>query len=161
MSHAFLVLLFGFMLLPGIFMALIPMLPAFWYLLAAAALFAVIDGFTHLTAANLAALGGIVAVGILVDWSAGLLGAKFGGAAWKSLLYGAAGGVAGLLIFPPLGIFAGLFVGVFIGETVRERSRSEAARAAAGALLGGVAGIIINTALAIAFVVLFVVFAAS
>ena len=91
MTHTVLVIMFGLLLLPGLLMALIPMLPAFWYLLAAAALFGVIDGFTHLTAANLAVLGGIVAASIVVDWSAGLLGAKFGGAAWKRLLYGAAG----------------------------------------------------------------------
>lgn len=159
MTHTVLVTVFGLLLLPGILMALIPMLPAFWYLLAAAALFAVIDGFTHLTAANLAVLGGIFAASILVDWSAGLFGAKFGGAAWKSLLYGAAGGIVGVLIFPPLGIFAGLFVGVFVGELIRRRSEREAMRAATGALLGSVAGVMINASLAAIFIVLFIAFA--
>src|SRR3989338_2311168 len=121
MTHTVLVIMFGLLLLPGLLMALIPMLPAFWYLLAAAALFGVIDGFTHLTAANFAVLGGIVAASIVVDWSAGLLGAKFGGAVGKSLLYGAAGAVLGLVMFPPLGMFAGLFIGVFVGELVRGR----------------------------------------
>ncbi len=160
MTHTVLVVVFGFLLLPGLLMALVPMLPAFWYLLAVAALFAVIDGFTHLTAANLAALGGIVAASIVVDWSAGLLGAKVGGAAWKSLLYGAAGAVTGLALLPPLGMFAGLFVGVFIGELIRRQSERAAARAAAGALLGSLTGIVTNAALAVLFIASFVALAA-
>jgi len=84
-----------------------------------------------------------------------------GGAAWKSLLYGAAGTVVGLVLFPPFGMFAGLFVGVFIGELYRRRSAPLALRAAGGAALGSFAGMAINATLALAFVVLFVIFALS
>lgn len=161
MTHTVLVTVFGLLLLPGILMALVPMLPAFWYLLAGATLFAVTDGFTHMTGANLAVLAGIIAASILVDWGAGLLGAKFGGAAWKSLLYGAVGGVVGLFFAPPFGLFAGLFFGVLIGELVRQKSEREATRAATGALIGSLAGVAINATLAVAFVALFITFAAS
>src|SRR3989344_7169835 len=116
MTHSTLVLLFGLLLIPGFAMVFVPMLPGFWFLLAVVVLFALIDGFTHVTAGNFALLGVIFALSIIVDWSPGLLGAKLGGAAWKSLLSGGLGGFVGLLILPPLGTFLGLFVGVFLGE---------------------------------------------
>src|SRR3989338_8221393 len=160
MTHGILVFIFGLFLLPGLIMAFVPMLPAFWFLFAAASVFALLDGFVHITTANLAVLAGIFALSIVVDWSAGLLGAKFGGATWKSLLYGMIGSVIGLFIFPPLGIFAGLFVGVLIGELLRKRHRTEAVKAATGALLGSVSGVVVNVCLAFVFLVAFILFAA-
>lgn len=159
MTHTLLLVLFGIIMVPGLLMAFVPMLPAFWYMLACAAVFGIIDGFAHLTLANLGVLFGLFLLSIAVDWSAGLLGAKLGGAGWKSLLYGVLGGVVGLFVFPPLGIFAGLFVGVVLGELARRRSREEAIKAAAGALIGSLTGIVINSFLALTFIVLFLFFA--
>ena len=153
------IILFTFLLIPGALLVLVPLFPAFWYLMAMATLFAVLDGFVHFTAANLAVLGVIFLLSIVVDWSAGLLGAKFGGAAWKSILWGACGSVIGLLLFPPFGVFAGLFLGVLGSELSRHRGRRAAVRAATGAVLGSVTGIALNAILAVTFVVLFVVFA--
>jgi|SRR3989338_755245 len=160
LTHTVLVIVFALLLLPGFLLAFIPMFPAFWYLLGGAVIFGFFDGFVHLTAANLAVLAGIFALSVVVDWSAGLLGAKFGGATWKSLLYGMIGSVIGLFIFPPLGIFAGLFVGVLIGELLRKRHRTEAVKAATGALLGSVSGVVVNVCLAFVFLVAFILFAA-
>ena len=102
MTHTILIVLFGLLLLPGLLMTLVPMLPAFWFLLAVASVFAYVDGFVHLTLGNLGVLTLIFLLSVVVDWSAGLLGAKFGGAGWKSLLYGAAGSIFGLFVLPPL-----------------------------------------------------------
>ena len=139
----------------------VPFFPTFWYLLAVAFTFGAIDGFVHLTVSNLAILAGLFVLSILVDWSAGLLGAKFGGAAWKSLLFGALGALIGLLIVPPLGIFVGLFAGVVAGELLRRKELADAFRAAGGALIGTFAGILINALIALAFVISFIVFAVA
>jgi len=159
MTHLFLVILFGFLMLPGLAMTFVPMLPAFWYLLAVAAVFGVIEGFSYFTLHNLGILAGIVVLSALVDWSAGLLGAKFGGAAWGSLLFGIAGSLIGFVIFPPLGVFPGLFIGVLAGELSRKRNGEQAVHAATGALIGSFVGITINTMLALAFLALFLIFA--
>lgn len=159
MTHTLLVFLFGFLLLPGLFMAFIPMLPAFWYLLAGASVFAFVDGFAHLTIMNLLVLGGIFLLSLLVDSGAGLLGAKLGGAGWRSLLWGMLGSFLGFFILPPIGIFAGLFIGVLLGELLRNRNHDHALRAASGALIGAMTGVILNGMLAILFVTLFVLFA--
>src|SRR3989344_5556500 len=159
MTHGILVFIFGLFLLPGLIMAFVPMLPAFWFLFAAASVFALLDGFVHITTANLAVLAGIFALSIVVDWSAGLLGAKFGGAGGKSILYGLAGSIVGVFVFPPVGIFAGLFFGVLLGELRRRRTEKEAVVAAAGALAGSIAGVAINVILATAFIALSILFA--
>ncbi len=159
MTHGILVTLFGLLLLPGVMMSFVPMLPAFWYLIACAAAFGIVDSFTHLTLGNFGVLIGIFLLSIAVDHGAGLLGAKFGGAAWKSLLYGALGGIIGLFLFPPLGIFLGLFVGVLLAELLRQKDQAKAVRAATGALIGSLAGVVINVTLAFAFVILFVLLA--
>ncbi len=159
MNHPLLVAVFAVALLPALGLVFIPLFPTFWYLLGVAALFAFVDGFIHLTFTHLAILGSIFAASLAVDWSAGFLGARFGGAAWKSLLYGAIGGGIGFLLIPPLGAFLGLFLGVLIGELQRMRSTREALKAAGGALLGTIAGIALNAVLALAFILCFIAFA--
>lgn len=155
MPHIILVSVFELILLPGLAMVFIPLFPAFWYLIAVALIFGIVDGFIHLTIYNFSILAGLFLASVVVDWSAGLLGAKFGGASWKSLFYGAIGGGIGFLLFPPFGAFAGLFTGVLIGELIRAREARAAFRAASGALIGSLTGIAINACLALVFVVFF------
>ncbi len=159
MTHPILVVIFSLLLVPALGMVFIPLFPTFWYLIIVATLFGFVDGFVHLTLANLAVLGALLGASIAVDWSAGLLGAKFGGAAWKSLILGAVGGLVGVLVMPPFGAFIGLFIGVFIGEILRRRETREAMKAATGALVGTLSGIAVNAILAILFIALFVLFA--
>lgn len=159
MAHLTLVLLFGFLLLPGLFMVFIPMLPAIGYMFAGALMFAFADGFSHLTLSNLALLGGLLAFSVAVDWGAGLLGAKFGGAGRLSLLYGLFGSLAGFFALPPFGTFAGLFIGVLVGELMRKKSRHQAVQAGAGALLGSLSGVAVNVCIALLFLGLFVWYA--
>lgn len=159
LNHSLLVAVFAVALLPALGLVFIPLFPTFWYLLGVSALFAFVDGFVHLTLAHLAILGGIFAASVAVDWSAGFLGARFGGAAWKSLLYGAIGGGIGFLLIPPLGAFLGLFFGVLLGELQRMRGAREALKAASSALLGTLAGIALNAVLALAFILCFITFA--
>lgn len=159
MTNVALVILFSILLLPALPMVFIPFLPAFWYLLAIAALFGAIDGFVHLTVSNFLVLVALFLASLAVDWSAGLLGAKVGGAAWRSLLFGAIGAAIGLALLPPLGTFAGLFLGVLVSELARQREAPRALRAAGGALLGSMTGIALNALLAFLFVALFFVYA--
>ncbi len=159
MSYPIIILFFSIALLPALGLVLVPFFPAFWYMALVTGIFFLIDGFVHITAGNALLLFGIFLFSILVDWSAGLLGAKLGGARWKSLLYGAIGGVAGFLLLPPFGVIAGLFLGVLMGELWQKRVPREAVLAASGAVIGTVAGILINFILAVTFVVLFFIFA--
>src|ERR1051325_2434774 len=101
--HVIALIIFGLLLLPGMVTVFIPFFPTFWYLLAVAGVFLLYDGWNHISPPNLLFLFIIFLLSIVVDWSAGLLGAKFGGATWKSLLLGFVGSMLGLIVFPPLG----------------------------------------------------------
>lgn len=159
MNYVAFVIVFALLLIPGALMALVPMFPTFWYLIGMTAIFGAIDGFTHLTAGNFMVLVGIFLLSVAVEWSAGFLGAKFGGAGWRSLFWGAVGALIGVVLLPPFGAIPGLFLGVLGSELYRKKDGVAAFRAAGGALLGTLSGIILNTLLAAAFVVLFLIFA--
>jgi uncharacterized protein YqgC (DUF456 family) len=147
------------LIIPGIFMAFIPLLPALSYMFVIALVFGIYDSFTALTLTELFILLGIVIVSIVIDHTSGLIGAKYGGAHTKSLLWGIAGAFVGTFFLAPLGSFIGLFLGVLLAEFHYKKASEGAFKAAGSALLGTVAGVAANIILAIAFTVTFFFFA--
>ncbi|MBI5742725.1 MAG: DUF456 domain-containing protein [Candidatus Niyogibacteria bacterium] len=151
-------ILFSILIFGGIFMTLVPMLPGIPLMLMLAAIFGLIGNFGVLTLGELGILGAILLVSICVDYSAGILGAKFGGAAWRSIATGLLGGFFGFIIFPPFGILFGLFLGIVFAEMMRHGNGLHAAKAATGYVLGAAVGVAINFLLAILFFTLFIAF---
>ncbi|HVU06742.1 MAG TPA: DUF456 domain-containing protein [Candidatus Paceibacterota bacterium] len=151
------------LLAPAILMAFVPMLPALTYMFVVALAFGVIDRFTALSGMDVLILLCISLTSIVIDHTSGLLGAKYGGAHTKSLLWGMLGAFAGLFIFPAFGSFIGLFCGVLIAELYFRRKHEDrggkALKAAGSALLGTAVGVAVNVALSIVFLILFTVFA--
>jgi uncharacterized protein YqgC (DUF456 family) len=144
------------LLVPAIFMALIPLLPSLAYMFVIATAFGFANGFSALTGKDLAILFAFVAVSFVIDNVSGLLGAKYGGAHTKSLLWGILGGIIGTFVLPAFGSLLGLFVAVFAAEIYYQKTKGQAAKAASGALLGAAAGIAANVALAIGFLATFI-----
>lgn len=134
------------------------MLPVLTYMFVVALIFAIVDGFAALSTAELLILLAIGIVSIIIDHTSGIIGAKYGGAHTKSLLWGIAGMIVGTLLLPPLGSFIGLFVGVFFGEIHYKKSDDKALKAAGGALLGTLTGVIVNIFLSLCFIGAFVFF---
>ena len=134
------------------------MLPGVPYLFVIALLYGLIDHFTRLSLNQLAVLGGIAVLSVVVDQLAGIIGARIGGAHGKTFFYGIAGAIVGTLIMPLFGGFVGLFIGIFVGEMHRRRTKEQALKAATVGLIGSLTGIVINIILAIVFVTLFLVF---
>ncbi len=143
----------------GVFMATIPMLPALSYMFIIALIFALYGNFLAVTGANIIILLGIVLLSIIIDHTSGILGAKYGGAHTKSLLWGIAGAILGTFIFPVLGSFIGLFLAVLGAELYYKKPQDKALKAAGGALAGTVVGVIVNITLSIVFIGLFIYFA--
>jgi uncharacterized protein YqgC (DUF456 family) len=151
-------IIFIVLMLPGVFMVFIPMIPGIPYMFAVAALFGFIDGFQNLTPLNLGILGGILIASIFIDYFAGILGAKYGGASKKGIFCGFLGLIIGLILFPPFGGFLGLFAGVLAAEFIAYKDKKRALKAATGSFLGSVSGVFINTCLAVVFFILFIIF---
>lgn len=159
--HTTILILASVLIAAGIPLALIPMVPALAYMFVMALLFGFYDGFTALTLGNLGILVGFIVVSFIVDNSAGVLGAKYGGAHARSLLWGILGGLLGTFVLPLFGSLVGLFISVLAAELYYRKTNSEAFKAASGALLGAAVGIAFNVLLGIAFLVTFVIFALS
>lgn len=136
----------------------IPLFPALSLMFALALAFVAFDQFLHISATGLAILAGIWILSVGIDYLSGILGAKYGGASAKSILWGVVGMVLGSLFFIPFGSFAGLFLGVLIAEFVAHNDRYKAFKAASGGVIGSLVGVAINALLAVTFLILFIIF---
>ena len=159
MSHTIVVSIAVLFLVPGFFMAFIPMLPALSYMFIVSIVYALFDRFIHLSYIEIGTLLALTLLSIIVDHLAGILGAKYGGAHGRSLIWGLCGSIIGTFIAPFLGSLAGLFIGVAIGEFRIGRTKEKVLTSASGALMGSLAGIAVNLSLAVVFIALFIGFA--
>lgn len=105
------------------------------------------DGFTRIGWQGLLVLGGITAVISIVDYTAGIVGARTFGASYWGLL----GAFLGLLAGIPLGL-AGLILGPIAGavllEYLKDPDFKRAGKVGAGTLLGFMIGTALKYALA-------------
>ncbi|HEY4479527.1 MAG TPA: DUF456 domain-containing protein [Candidatus Paceibacterota bacterium] len=146
-------------MVPGIAGVFIPIIPGIPYMFFIALLYGIADRFQTLSLSNVLFLGLIVLFGLVVDYLSGTLGAHIGGASRRSLLFGLAGAVVGLLLMPPFGGIIGVVVGVAFGEYMHKKKMHEIAKSAVGALVGVLTGMSINFTLALVFFISFVPFA--
>ncbi len=116
-----------------------------------------VTNFSELEPWHLAIFGGITVLSMAIDYFSGIIGAKWGGASRKAIIFGLIGLLIGLVLFPPLGAFIGMFLGVFVAELIQFNDHLKALRAASYSLVGIVAGAIANFVLAIGFFVDFLV----
>lgn len=149
------------LLVPGLIMAIVPGLPGLLYMLVIALVFGLIDQFTHMTLGNFGILALITAVAMLLDLFSGIIGAKWGGAHWTSIIYGLAGLIIGSVVIPVpiVGSLAGMFLGVLFSEWYRTANIKKAHKAAVGSFAGSLVGMVGNGVAAVAFLTLFIVFA--
>ena len=158
MNNALLVVMFFVIMIPGIAGAFLP-LPGLLYMLIISLIFGFVDKFSHLQTWELGVLLSVAVISTVNDYMSGLLGAKYGGAAQKSMLYGIIGMIVGVLIFPPFGGLVGVFIGILLAEFMRHGNQQKAVKAATGGLVGSLVGMAITLFLAIIFLFLFIIFA--
>ncbi len=161
MTHTIILIIAGVLLIPGIIMSIIPAIPGMLYMIVIALLYGFYDHFTVMTLIDLAILGAVAAIAMIIDTVSGMIGAKWGGAHWSSLISGLAGLILGSAFIPVpiIGSLVGMFFGVLASEWYRTRNVSQAHRAATGSLLGSLAGAGVKIVASVLFLILFVVFA--
>lgn len=158
MSNTLLAIIFAVLLLPGFAGIFLP-LPGILYMFIISLIYGFVDKFQHLQPWELGVLLAIALIAMVNDYLSGLLGAKYGGAAQKSMLYGIIGMIIGLIIFPPFGGLVGVFAGILLAEIIRGNSQEKAVRAATGGLVGSIVGMAITLVLSIVFLFIFAIFA--
>lgn len=137
---AFVIFLFGYLIaLAGIVLPALPGVP----LAALGALIAAwLTGFTSLGPWPLALTIALALLSVILDYLAGIIGAKRYGASragvWGSII----GALIGLFFFPPLGFLLGALVGAVLFELLNARSLAEALRAGFGVFVGTLGGML-------------------
>lgn len=99
-------------------------------------------------------LGVLMALSLVLDQIASMVGAKKLGATWKGITGAVIGGVAGLF-FPMPGIIIGPFLGALVFEALGGRNFKESTRAGIGATLGLLVGAVAKLGCCVGMIALF------
>ena len=146
MQQALYFMLSGMLILAGIAGTVIPVLPGVPLVFAGMLLAAWADHFQHIGAFTLTILGALCGVALLIDFAAGLLGAKRVGASARARWGATFGTVIGLFFGLP-GLLLGPFLGAALGELSAGRELAHATRVGVGTWLGLLFGTLAKIAL--------------
>ncbi|MBN8728245.1 MAG: DUF456 domain-containing protein [Xanthomonadales bacterium] len=133
----------------------VPALPGVPLVFAGMLLAAWVDGFTHVGTVTLVILGVLALLATLLDFIAGMLGAKRVGASRRALVGAAIGTVVGMFFGIP-GLLLGPFLGALIGELGAGGSVSRATSVGVGAWLGFIVGTVVKLGVSFAMLGIFV-----
>ena len=134
------------LILVGMAGAVVPLLPGVPLVFGGMLLAAWADHFQHIGAFTLTLLGVLAALALLVDFVAGLLGAKRVGASTRALWGASLGAIVGIFFGLP-GLLLGPFAGAVAGELSAGREPHQAARVGIGTWLGLLFGTLAKLAL--------------
>lgn len=146
MAQTLFFILSGALILAGIAGTVVPVLPGVPLVYAGMLLAAWADHFQHIGVFTLAFLGVLCLLALLIDFVAGLMGAKRVGASTRALWGATLGTLVGLFFGLP-GILLGPFLGAVAGELSTGRELAHATRVGVGTWLGLLFGTLAKIAL--------------
>ncbi len=144
------------LIVAGVAGTVLPALPGTLFVLAGIVLGAWIDGFTRVGWGVLAVVGVLAVLAWVLDYVAGLLGARKAGASRQALVGAALGTLAGVF----MGLVGVLFmplVGAAIGEYLARQDHQRAVKVGVATWLGIMAGLVSKVVIAFMMIGLFVV----
>jgi uncharacterized protein YqgC (DUF456 family) len=139
----------------GVAGTVLPALPGTALVLAGIILGAWIDDFVHVSVGTLVVITVLAALAWVLDYVAGLLGARRAGASTQALVGAAIGTVAGLF----MGLVGVLFmplIGAAIGEYLAQRDERRALKVGVATWLGMMIGLIAKVVIAFMMIGIFV-----
>jgi uncharacterized protein YqgC (DUF456 family) len=139
----------------GVAGTVLPALPGTALVLAGIVLGAWIDDFVHVSVGTVVVITVLAALAWVLDYVAGLLGARRAGASTRALVGAAIGTVAGLF----MGLVGVLFmplIGAAIGEYLAQRDERRALKVGVATWLGMMVGLIAKVVIAFMMIGIFV-----
>ncbi len=124
------------LMLVGLLGLIVPLFPGLVVMWLAALGYGVVSGFTPLGVILFVVITLLMLAGSLVDNVLMGAGARKGGASWGTILVALAAGVAGTLLFPPLGGILAAPLAILLLEYVRQGDLRQAWRALGGLATG-------------------------
>lgn len=140
----------------GLAGTVLPALPGPAFVLAGIVVGAWIDGFHRVGPLTVAVVAALAALAWVLDYLAGLLGARRAGASPQALTGATIGTVVGLFM-GLVGVFVLPFLGAMIGEYLARRDHGRALQVGLGTWIGIMLGLVAKVVLSLVMVGLFVV----
>jgi len=125
-----------FFLLVGLFGLIVPIFPGIFVMWLATLGYGIVSGFDTAGVILFTLLTMLMVAGVLVDNVLMGVGAKQGGASWKTVIVALAAGVIGTFVFPPFGGIIAAPLGVLLLEYYRLRNWKLAWQALKGMTIG-------------------------
>jgi uncharacterized protein len=156
MANAGLWALSVLLIVVGLAGTVLPALPGPVLVLGGILLGAWIDGFTLVSQTTVAIVTGLAVLAWVLDYVAGLMGAKRAGASPQALVGAAIGTVVGLFM-GLVGVLFMPFVGAVAGEYIARRDEQGAMKVGIGTWIGIMFGLLAKVVLSLVMVGVFVV----
>lgn len=144
------------LIVAGLAGTVLPALPGTALVLAGIVLGAWIDDFTRVGWVTLTVVGVLAVLSWVLEYLAGLMGAKRAGASPLALVGATVGTVAGLFM-GLVGVLVLPFVGAVVGELIARRDQMHALKVGVGTWLGLMLGMLAKVVLCLMMVGVFVV----
>jgi uncharacterized protein YqgC (DUF456 family) len=142
------------LMLAGLIGSLLPVLPGTPLMLVAAIGHRLYFGETSISNFVLIMLVVLTLISVLLDFLAGMLGARRFGATWRGMTGAVIGGIIGLFFSLP-GIILGPFLGAMLFEMLGDKEFKKAAHAGLGAAVGLLLGIVGKFSIGVVMIALF------
>jgi uncharacterized protein YqgC (DUF456 family) len=144
------------LILVGVAGTVLPALPGTAFVFAGAALGAWIDDFERVSGTTIAVLGALAVLAFVLDYVAGLLGARKAGASRQALVGAAIGTVLGLFM-GLVGVLFMPFVGAVVGEYMARRDHAGALKVGVATWVGLMIAMLAKVVIAFVMIGIFVV----
>jgi uncharacterized protein YqgC (DUF456 family) len=144
------------LIVAGVAGTVLPALPGTLFVLGGIVLAAWVDDFTRVGWVSLAVVTVLAVLAWVLDYVAGLLGAKKAGASKLAIVGAVLGTVAGLFM-GLVGVFFMPLVGAAIGEYIAQKDHARAAHVGIATWLGIMAGMVAKVVIAFMMIGVFVV----
>lgn len=152
--HSLWYVLAAVLILVGIVGSVLPVLPGVPIVFAGMLLAAWADHFTHVGSITLIILGVLTVIALIIDFIAGVMGAKRVGASRHAVIGAVIGTLVGIFLGIP-GLLLGPFVGALLGELVAGGTLRKATGVGVGAWVGFLVGTVAKLGLCFAMLGLF------
>lgn len=152
--HSLWYVLAAVLILVGVVGSVLPVLPGVPVVFAGMLLAAWADQFAHVGTITLTILGVLTVIALIVDFVAGVMGAKRVGASRHAVIGAAIGTLVGIFLGIP-GLLLGPFVGALLGELIAGGTLRKAADVGVGAWVGFLVGTVAKLGVCFAMLGLF------
>ena len=149
-------ILSGALIVLGVAGTVLPALPGTLFVLAGIVLGAGIDDFTRVTWIAVATVTVLALIAWVLDYVAGLMGARKAGASTLALVGAALGTVVGLFM-GLVGVFFMPLVGAAIGEYIAQKDQARALKVGVATWLGIMLGMIAKVVIAFVMIGVFLI----